>query len=55
MIKRVVKTDGVSGVIVSLLLILIGIISVVGVKEFMFESRDSTITEINSTINSVNN
>ncbi len=52
--KRVKSQKGMSGVLVALLLVIVGVGLVAGVNAFMTSSKDKLIQDANATINSIN-
>ena len=52
--KRIKSQKGLSGVLVALLLVIVGVGLVAGVNTFMKTSKDKLIQDANNTINKVN-
>lgn len=53
--KRIKSTKGINGVIVALLLILVGVGAVAGLNTFMTDSKNTIVTDVNSSITAMKN
>lgn len=53
LLKRVIGKKGISGVIVALLLILIGVLAVVGINTFITDTKDDLIQDANTSLQTV--
>jgi len=52
-LKRILGQDGINGVIVALLLILIGVGAIMGISSWMTDTRDNVIADANTSINTI--
>jgi len=52
-LKRLLGQEGINGVIVALLLILIGVGAIMGISAFMDDAKDRVIADTNTSVTSI--
>jgi len=52
-LKRILGQEGINGVIVALLLILIGVGAIMGISTWMSDTSDNVIADANTSINTI--